>query len=284
MAGRGCGMTVCSTAHLSEHPLQGRRIVVTQAALQAPELADLLRASGAAPLLYPCIDIRPPDDPATLDQALALATQSGFDWLVLTSTNAVCVVAQRLATLGLTPQHLAGMRVATVGASTAAAVQEQLGLAVTLTPEAAVAEALADLLVRELHPGDRVLLPQAALARPVLANRLAAAGVVVTQVVAYDTVRGSGGADLPNLLAQRAVDAVTLASSSAFRFLLERLTLEGSDPALLHGLCLACIGPVTARTVEEAGFCATVVAAEQSLVGMIAVLARHFQTRPEGVP
>ncbi|HRA66385.1 MAG TPA: methylmalonyl-CoA mutase family protein [Caldilinea sp.] len=28
-------MTVCSTAHLSEHPLQGRRIVVTQAALQA---------------------------------------------------------------------------------------------------------------------------------------------------------------------------------------------------------------------------------------------------------
>ena len=243
-------MTVCSTAHLSEHPLQGRRIVVTQAALQAPELADLLRASGAAPLLYPCIDIRPPDDPATLDQALALATQSGFDWLVLTSTNAVCVVAQRLATLGLTPQHLAGMRVATVGASTAAAVQEQLGLAVTLTPEAAVAEALADLLVRELHPGDRVLLPQAVLARPVLANRLAAAGVVVTQVVAYDTVRAVTG---PIHARQRPCSSAGSLPSSVSRSSRKRKAEELASVTASTARCASKLGrsaPPLPRTVS----------------------------------
>jgi uroporphyrinogen-III synthase len=259
--------------------LLGRQVVVTQAAEQAPELAALLAQAGATPLHYPCLAIQPPAATTALDQALQSAANDGCDWLVLTSANAVRSVATRLAALELAPQRLAGVRVATVGAATAAAVRAQLGLEVMLTPAEEVAEGLAAALEAALQPGDRILLPQAALARNVLVQRLKATGAAVTHVVAYETVRGSGGVDLPELLTRGTVDAVTLASSSAFTFLCERLAAEGDEPAALHGVCLACIGPITARTVRDAGFTPAVVAPQQSLGGLVAALADYFQVQ-----
>ncbi|MCX7671089.1 MAG: uroporphyrinogen-III synthase, partial [Anaerolineae bacterium] len=82
-------------------PLQGKRIAVTRAAHQAGELDDLLRRRGAEPLPYPCIAIAPPADTGPLDAALRELAAGAFDWLVLTSRNAVDVLADRLAALGL---------------------------------------------------------------------------------------------------------------------------------------------------------------------------------------
>lgn len=269
-----------TTASGSLPPLLGRQVVVTQAAEQAPELAGLLVQAGATPLRYPCLAIAPPADTTALDQALQLAARGSYDWLVLTSANAVRTVAARLAALEIAPSRLAGVRVATVGKVTAEAVHTQLGLDVALTPAEEVAEGLAAALAATLQPGGRILLPQAAMARDVLLRRLKATGAAVTHVVAYETVRGSGGVKLPALLAQRKVDAVTLASSSAFTFLHERLAQEGGDPAALHGVYLACIGPITAQTVREAGFTPAVVSPQQSLEGLVAALADYFQIQP----
>jgi len=272
-------VTTASAAPASPLPLHGRRVVVTQAAEQAPALADLLAQAGATPLCYPCLAIAPPADSAALDQALKAAAHGGCDWLVLTSANAVRSVAVRLAALEIAPQQLAGVRVATVGAATAAAVRTQLGLETHLTPAEEVAEGLASALEATVQSSDRILLPQAARARDVLMQRLKATGAVVTHVVTYETARGVGGVDLPALLAQRTVDAVTLASSSAFTFLLERLVQEEGDPVALHDVCLACIGPITARTVRDAGFTPAVVSAQQSMEGLVAALAAHFQVQ-----
>jgi uroporphyrinogen-III synthase len=272
-------VTVTAAAPGLLSPLLGRQVVVTQAAEQALELAGLLAQAGATPLLYPCLAIAPSADATALDQALQLAAHGGFDWLVLTSANAVRSVAARLAALEIASPRLAGVRVATVGAATAEAVRAQLGLEVLLTPAEEVAEGLASALEAAVQPGDRILLPQAARARDVLVQRLKTTGAAVTNVVAYETVCGSGGVDLPTLLAQRTVDAVTLASSSAFTFLLERLAQEGGDPTALHDVCLACIGPITARTVREAGFTPAVVSAQQSLEGLVAALAEYYQTQ-----
>lgn len=256
--------------------LRGRRVVVTQASHQAPVFAELLATRGATALLYPCIAIVPPADLTELDATLLRAAAGDFDWLVLTSANTVLLVAGRLQAQGLSPRAYQHVRIATVGAATAEAVAEQLGLAVTLVPDEQVAEGLAMSLLPVLQPGARILLPQAELARPVLSERLTAAGACVTQVLAYRTVRGTGGVDLPTLLAEHEVDAITLTSSSTFRYLLERLADECGNPALLHQVCLACIGPVTAETVRNAGFQPGVVARDQSLAGLIAALAGYF--------
>ena len=60
-------------------PLASLKIVSTRAPDQAEELDRLLRARGATPLDYPCIDIAPPPDPSALDAALRAAAGGWFN-------------------------------------------------------------------------------------------------------------------------------------------------------------------------------------------------------------
>jgi uroporphyrinogen-III synthase/uroporphyrinogen III methyltransferase/synthase len=261
---------------MSGGELTGKRVVVTQAVHQAPELRDLLRRTGAEPLLYPCIAIEPPADPAELDASLLAAVAGSYDWLVVTSANTALVLGQRLAALGVPDGALARLAVAAVGPATADAVRVNLGVAVSLVPDEHVAEGLAAALLAVLAPGQRVLLPQADLARPVLARELAAGGLAVTSVVAYRTTVGSGGVQLAACLANKEVDAILLTSASTARNLVLRLQAEGGDLPLLNGVCIACIGPVTAAAAREAGLAVGVVAATQSLEGLVDALATVY--------
>lgn len=275
-------------------PLRGKRVVVTQASHQAPELAALLSAQGAEPLLYPCIAIEPPTDTRALDEALADLAAVRFDWLVLTSANTVRVLAQRAQGAGLPRSTWSKARVAAIGEATAEAVAGLLDRGADLVAGESVAEGLAETLLAAAQPGQRVLLPQGDLARPVLQGALASGGLEVVAVVAYRTTIGSGGIDLPALLAARTpshgrreqtgeqmgVDAITFTSSSTVRNLLRRLEGEGGGSAdviceRLAGVCLAAIGPVTAKTLHDCGLRATVVAQEQSLEGLVSTLVNY---------
>jgi uroporphyrinogen-III synthase len=260
-------------------PLAGRHVVITQAAHQAPELAALLEECGATALLYPCIAVEPPHDSTELDGALAAVAAGHYDWLVLTSANTVRVLDQRVRALNLPPSMWSGVNIAAIGPATGEAAAHTFGRGADLVPEDNVAEGLARALQNAVPRGRRLLLPQADIARPVLARSLTAAGVDVVPVVAYHTTLGSGGVDLPALLAARpaAVDAITLTSSSTVRNLLKRLQSEGGDPSLLEDICLAAIGPVTAETLHAAGLTPSLVAQNQSLKGLVQALIDYWR-------
>ncbi|MFN8561211.1 MAG: uroporphyrinogen-III synthase [Anaerolineae bacterium] len=197
-----------------------------------------------------------------------------FDWLVLTSANTVYALEERLSALGLSVAG-ASFRVATVGPATAGAAQGQLGLIPADLPEEYAAESLADSL--PIQPGTRVLLPESALARPTLENRLVARGAIVTTVTAYQTVCGRGGVDLPALLAQKQVDALTFTSSSTVTYLLERLAREGGLLEAALDVCAACIGAKTAATARECGFRTIITAGEATLDSLVDALEAHFE-------
>ena len=256
--------------------LAGRRVVVTRSAEQAGEMEALLRDRGAEPLAYPCIAIAAPADTGPLDGALRDLAAGRFDWLVLTSSNAVTVLAERLHILAIDSLSASGAAVAVIGSATAQAVERDLGLPVDLFPETFVAEALAADLLTQLASGGRVLVCQADIARPVLVETLAAGGAAVTSVVAYRTVRGSGGVDLPVLLRSGQVDAVTLTSSSTVRNLLARLEAEGGCVDDLAGVCLACVGPITAETARKLGLTVQVVPQEHTIAALVNTLEAYF--------
>lgn len=251
--------------------LSGKRVVVTRASHQAAELADLLLQAGATPLLYPCLAIVPPDNTQQLDTALKAAALGEFDRLVLTSANTVYILAQRLAALELSLKALPS---AAVGPKTAASAEQLLGVQVTLVAEKHVAETLADEM--SPAPGERLLLPQSAIARPVLAERLRAAGARVIVVDAYQTCLGQGGDPVPALLAESQLDAITFTSSSTVTNFLERLENEGGDRDHLAGVCLAAIGPVTAATMAEVPLPVDVMPADYTLSGLTTALQEYF--------
>lgn len=255
-------------------PLAGRRVVVTRAPHQAADFAALLRARGAVPLLYPAVEIVPPEDTGPLDGALRRAAAGEFDWLVVTSRNTVMALAGRIEALGLR-DSLNQLHVAAVGPGTAEAVTEVLGAAVSLLPDEYVAESLVEAM-QQVAGGQRVLLPQSAIARPILRSGLAAAGLEVEAVDAYRTVPGSGGDDIPTLLAARRIDAVTFTSSSTVVNFLARLDAAGADRHLLDGVCIACIGPIAGQTAGAHGLGPVVIPAEYTLDGLVAALEAHF--------
>lgn len=255
--------------------LAGRVVIVTRAEHQAAALEELLQAEGATVYRYPCLAIAPPDNLGPLDDALRAAVSGQFDWLAFTSTNAVDAVAQRLAALGMPSGALAGMRIAAVGPSTARAAEEALGLRVEMVPESGysaleMVEAFPDIT------GARILLPLSALDNNEMIRALMRRGATVTGVTAYQPGMSRGGADLPALLTNGAVDAITLTSGSTANNLVRRLQSEGGNAQALQGVCLACIGPSAAQALEALGLRATVVASEHTLAGLVQALVAYY--------
>lgn len=238
--------------------LTGKRVAVTRAREQADEMAAKLRALGAEPVLWPLIAFAPPEDDAPLQTAIGQLRR--FDWIVFSSANGVRAFCERLDRL---PSKRP--RVAAVGPQTAHAL-EALGWTVTAVPAeflgTKIAEAIGD--VR----GQSILVIRPDIAPPDLAESLRTRGAIVHDVVAYRTL--SAGDD--TALDLNAVDAITLASASAASELARRLAGH-TVPARI---CIACIGPSTAKAARAAGLPVTCVAATHTLDGLVAALAAHY--------
>lgn len=239
---------------MADQPLRGRRIVVTRPHGQAEELAAELESRGAMVLAMPLVAIEALSDAGALRAALEDIER--YDWVVFTSANGVAAVRRLAADLG-------EARIAAVGPATAAAVQA-LDLEPSFVPERfAGAEIVAGL---ELLSGARILLPQADVADPGLAEELRSRGAIVDAIPAYRTVEVERSA--PEIAALRAADVVVLASGSAARSLASQ---GGAGDALI-----ICIGPKTADVAREVGLPVGLVAREATSEGIIQALVTHF--------
>ncbi|GAB7388687.1 uroporphyrinogen-III C-methyltransferase [Bacillaceae bacterium] len=252
-------------------PLFGKRIVVTRARSQASELAEKIEELGGEALEFPLINIVPPSDTQELDRALRRLGE--FDWIVFTSANGVRFFFERMRALKVDIRTMHKARLLAVGPKTAEALEEK-GLVVSGIPQDFTAEALFGEWKEEFRPGQTVLLPRANIAREALPRALREKGLNVTDVVAYETVTAEEGKDeLVRLLREKKVDIVTFTSSSTVKNFIRLLAGEDVE-ALMRGVKTACIGPVTARTAEEAGLPVDAVAKESTIEGLVETLLR----------
>ena len=264
---------------MNTQKLTGLRIANTRGLRQAPALTRLLEEEGAEVLHYPTIEIEPSSDSKEFDAALAELAQGHFDWLIVTSTNTVYILADRMRELGIGLERVAESKtkVAAVGSATATAISQELNLVVDLLPEEYVAEALvAGLQVGE---GSRVFLPQSAIARPVLVKALRRAGAEVRNVKAYETVVGHGGDDLPQHFWQGDVDVVLFTSASTVHNFVSRLKAESGDAGMLCDVTVACIGPMTAEAARRHELPVRVVAESHTVEGLVQSLKAYFARR-----
>jgi uroporphyrinogen III methyltransferase/synthase len=256
-------------------PLFGRRILVTRAREQASELAEQLRALGADPVEFPTIQIGEPADWVALDKALGqLGT---YHWILFTSPNGVRFFLRRLMERGGDIRDLKGASIGAIGPGTAGAI-EALGVRVDVVPRDEYrAEALADSFSAEQARGKRFLLPRAEEARDVLPRRLEEMGGRVDVVTAYRTqIPKEGPPLLRRLFLEKRMDAVTFTSSSTVKNFVEMAGREALT-ALLEGVAVACIGPVTMRTAETEGIPVHIMPEAYTIPGLVRALVAHFE-------
>jgi uroporphyrinogen III methyltransferase/synthase len=252
----------------SQRPLEGRRLLVTRPPRQAGRLVAQFEALGADVALVPAIAVEPPQDPEPLDRALR--TLERYDWLLLTSQNAVRFLAGRLAELGLSEGlGRAGLKVGSVGPATSGAFRASFpNLDVDLEPAKEFrASALAARLIERLPSAElgraRFLIPTSDRARPGLGAALRAAGAEVDVVVAYRTLPAEGLAGRLRA-ALEGLDLAVFASPSAVE------AFVAAIPEAAPGLPVALIGPVTAEAARAAGMQVRVVARPSTDAGLVA--------------
>jgi uroporphyrinogen III methyltransferase / synthase len=260
-------------AWFDQRPLFGRKVLVTRAREQASVLTTALEKLGAQCLEAPAIKIIPPESFAGLDAALV--GLSRYRWLIFTSVNGVDCFFQRLHHTGRDTRALAGLKVAAIGAPSAARL-EQFGVVADIVPLEFRAEGVVAALAGRIEPGMRVLIPRAAVARDVLPEELAKAGAEVDVVEAYRTVTAdTDGALLAEKLAAGDLDLITFTSSSTVTNL---LAILGPKAALMVAKTrVACIGPITASTCLEHGIKPDVIAEEFTIAGLVEAICDYYK-------
>jgi uroporphyrinogen III methyltransferase/synthase len=206
------------------------KVVLTSTEGLTEPLAAALEAEGFVVEACPLVAIEPLEGPPLHAE--------GYDWVVLTSRNAVDALFARLD--GALP------KVAAVGRGTAEALRER-GVEPDLVAQVSTQEGLAAELPR---PAGRVLFPAAEGARDVLVRELGADFVPV-----YRTAELAPEA-FP------AADLVVLASASAARAF---AALDVEAP------CVS-IGPITSAAARELGLRVVAEAAGHDREGLVAAV------------
>lgn len=253
--------------------LCGRKIIVTRSAEQAGEFSAKLAKLGATVLECPTIRLVEPESWQMLD--LAIRNLTDYDWLILTSTNAVRFFFQRLETLGMDARALACCKVCAVGPKTAEAFVS-FGIRPDVVPTDYKAEGVVHELSRLDLNGKRILFPRADKAREIIPCELRRMGAHVDSPVAYRNIFPER---LPPealfLLEKRSVDCITFTSSSTVQNLAAML---GEDMLvdLLKGVTVASIGPITSKSCRELGLKVDVEPDIHTLDALTAALEAHF--------
>jgi uroporphyrinogen III methyltransferase/synthase len=259
----------------ANQPLAGKRVVVTRAPEQAGELIRELEQIGAEVLILPTVTFAPPSDWEPVDSALSEIGE--FDWILLTSQNAVRFLAQRFRELKFDSKALqiGKPSIAAVGPATAQASAEA-GLRVDYTAQEHSGESLARELNASLR-NSRVLLPRSDRADDRLPRALREWGARVTEVVAYRTaVPETLDGRILDRLQQAEVDAIVFASPSAFHNLSDVIGANELAEISMR-VDFAAIGPATARALRDGGARVAIEANESSAAGLADAIAKHYQ-------
>jgi len=255
-----------------EHlPLFGKRVAITRAREQAGVLHEELAALGAEVIEIPTIEIRPPDSWEPLDAAIRRLEE--FHYLLVTSANGVRNFLARFAACGRDVRALKGITISAIGPATAAEFA-RTGVKVDLLPTEYVAEGLLAALGERDLRGKAFLIPRAKVARDVVPRVLEERGARVEVVEAYQTVVPEiSPQELTRLLTPRP-DAITFTSSStATNF--AKLVGEDRLAAVLRGVAIASIGPITSQTLRKLGLSVTLEARESTMAGLVKAIAEH---------
>ena len=263
------------TAWFEKRPLLGVRVGITRPIEQADSAVARALELGAEPVLLPTIRILPPVDWSAVDRELERLGE--YDWLVFTSANGVRSLLGRLWETGGDTRRLGGVRLATIGPSTAEALAA-FHLRADLVPDAYRAEALADVLAPHVA-GRRVLWARASRGRDVLPAALRAAGAEFHELVVYrnEDVE-SFPPDQLGRIESGEIDWIALSSPSIARGF-KRLLSPAALKQVGRQIKLASISPVTSEAARECGLPIAAEATTYTWDGIFAAIqAFHQQT------
>ena len=273
-------------------PLAGCVLIVT-ADRRRNELATALARRGASVVFAPALStVAHVDDDALLASTRRLIARPP-DIVVATTGIGFRGWVEAAGAAGLGEELFAvleGARVIARGPKALGAIQAA-GLEADWVAASETAAELGEYLLSEPLAGQRIAVQHHGAGSDGLDEAFAAAGAEVESLVVYGWA-GSRHADDHvagiRKAASGGADAVIFTSAPAAAAWLETVRVEGllgdiASRASARELVLACVGPVTAAPLEEAGL-PTMYPDRWRLGALVRLLVEHFGEDVEGVP
>lgn len=235
----------------NNRPLTGRTFLI---AASAAALTAELEVLGARLLNWPQLDIRPPENYASLDEAIE--NLFGYDWLIFRNVNTVTFFLSRLRELGHEISELDSLRVCALGQEALQQLEDSC-VHIDVIPDQfsmrSVFEAIETYAggPAAIH-GLNFLVPSAGPSPTSLQIALEDAGARVDLATTYRTCSTNDSYRMSALLKGGAVDCVIF-MSAAEGLELAQLFDANELGELLKEVAVACIDHETAQCVVKFG-------------------------------
>jgi uroporphyrinogen-III synthase len=255
-------------------PLKGRRIAVTRAREQAPELTAKLTALGAEVIELPLIRVSKHISKDNL--ADVMLELGAYDWIVFTSANGVRFFFEEFFRLFDDIRALGLLRFACIGDATGREVAAH-HLKIECQPEEATAEAMAKALIATGSLDNaKVLVITGNLNREELVTRLEAGFAIVDCLQVYKTEQTDLTAEpAAQDFRTRGADAILFASSSAVQSFVDQAAALKLAPGAVRPLA-GSIGPQTSATMKQTGMPIDFTARTPSLDALVNALVTRL--------
>jgi uroporphyrinogen III methyltransferase / synthase len=246
----------------------------------ASQLLPQLESAGFQTIKWPRLQLSPVENFAALDDAIA--NVYGYDWIIFINTDAVRNFVERLEHQSREVSDVDSLRVCAIGEATGTALEHariHVDVVATQTNPSAVAEQLAAYAGGIEHL-ERLnfLLPQAAIGRDYMKERIENIGARADVVIAYQTVARDDFtrlAGLQSILLTSSVDAVVFNDPDEVSEL-ARVFDTNDLGRLLKNTSVLTIGDATTAAAEAAGILRTMQANASSPLAIIESLAKRL--------
>jgi len=229
----------------------------------------LIKEKGGIAIVIPSIRIIPTNDWSIVDIHIKKLFEGFYDWLIFTSPNGVEIVMKHILDINLNPKNIKS-KIAVIGPSTLQKLKNY-GLRADKIPSSFISESLANVLgnVKNLN----ILILRSSIGRKTIVDILQLRGANVVDIPVYDVQVIDISKELEKIIYE--IDYVLLTSSSIAK------SFFSSIKTIPNHLKIACIGPITARTVISMGFKVDIVAKEHTFEGLIKEVEEYEKTKKD---
>ncbi|HKI76906.1 MAG TPA: uroporphyrinogen-III synthase, partial [Ignavibacteriaceae bacterium] len=245
-------------------PLKGKTIAITRTVEQSRESAEAFIQLGAKVIIFPTLDIVPPDSWKEFDDVVL--KEKKIDFIIFTSAHAVKMFNSRCNELNI-KLSFQKTKIVAVGNKTAAVCERQ-GLPVNIIPSKFSGEGVINELSKYDLEGKVIFIPQSAIGRQELPEGLEEQGAVIKVAPAYnvalpdkDTIK-----DRLDELNNNNPDLFIFTSPSTFKNYLQILDITNPNQ-YFSGYDIAAIGPTTRAAIENRNVRVTIMPDEYTING-----------------
>ncbi len=222
-------------------------VAITRPKDRAKKACEIVEKLGGSAVLAPTLDLKPVNSNSLKE---LVARKDELDWIIFTSPTTIVSLNK------FYPEFIKTLdcKLAVIGNKTGKLAQKN-GLEVDLMPKEFTAEGLIEEFKKQNITGKTIGIPRTASARPILPESLEKLGNEVILAEAYKSLFPMDEKAINELIEKiktKEIDAITFTSPLTVRNFF-KIAQEDLAELMNENLLTVCIGPITAKALDEYG-------------------------------